>query len=96
MAYEVPRLGVELELKLPAYATATATAARDLSCVCDLHHSSQQRQILNPLGEARDQTYNLMVPSWICFHCAMIGTPQISLFMRTLVILHHSHPTDLI
>ena len=28
-----------------------------------LHHSSQQRQILNPLSQARDQTLNLMVPS---------------------------------
>ena len=44
---EVPRLGVELEQQPPAYATATATW--DLSLVCDLHHSSGQRQILNPL-----------------------------------------------
>ena len=50
---KVPRLGVESELQLPAYAAATATP--DLSCVCDLHHSSQQRQILNPLSEARDR-----------------------------------------
>ena len=34
---EVPRLGVESELQLPAY--STAIAIRDLSCVCDLHHS---------------------------------------------------------
>ena len=26
----------------------------DPSCVCDLHHSSRQRQILNPLSEARE------------------------------------------
>ena len=49
---EVPRLGVELELQLPAYSTTTAT--RDLSHVFDLHHSSRQQWILNPLGEARD------------------------------------------
>ena len=42
---EVPRLGVESELQLPAYATATAMP--DLSCVCDLHHSSWQCWILN-------------------------------------------------
>ena len=48
---EVPRLGVELELQL-AYATATAT--RDLSHVCNLHHSSWQRRILNLLSKARD------------------------------------------
>ena len=49
---EVPRLGVELKLELPAYTTATAT--QDLRHVCDLHHSSRQHQILNPLSEARD------------------------------------------
>ena len=46
----------------------TATATPDLSHVCDLHHSSQQSQILNPLSKARDQTPNLMVPNHICFH----------------------------
>ena len=48
---EVLRLGVESELQLLAYTTATATP--DLSHVWDLHHSSRQRQILNPLSEAR-------------------------------------------
>ena len=49
---EVPRLGVELELQLLAYITATATP--DLSHVYELHNSSQQHQILNPLNQARD------------------------------------------
>ena len=40
----------------------------DLSHVCDLHHSSQQRQILNPLNEASDQTYILMDASQIRYH----------------------------
>ena len=72
---EVPRLGVQSELQLLAYYT-TATATRDLSPVCDLHHSSWQCQILNPLSEARDRTHNLMVSSQIRFHCATMGTPQ--------------------
>ena len=55
---EVPRLGVELELQLLAYATATGTP--DPSCVCNLHHSSRQRQILNPLSKAGDRTCVLM------------------------------------
>ena len=71
---EVPRLGVELELLLLTCATAAATATQDLSRVCDLRHSSWQRWILNPLSEARDQTRDLMVPSQICFLCAMMGT----------------------
>ena len=58
------RLGVKSELQLPAYTTAT----QDPSCVCDLHCSSWQRQILNPLSKARDQTHNLMDTSQVCFH----------------------------
>ena len=49
---EVPRLGVKLELQQLSYITATAMP--DLSRVCDLHHSSWQRWILNPLSEARN------------------------------------------
>ena len=60
---EVPRLGVELELQLPAYATATAT--RDPSPISHQHHSSQQRQILNPLSAARDHTRILMDTSQV-------------------------------
>ena len=60
---EVPRLGVKLELQPLAYAITTATP--DPTCACNLHHSSWQRQILNPLSEARDRTRNLMVPRWI-------------------------------
>ena len=55
---EVPKLEVRLELQLPAYTIATAT--QDLSCVCNLHSSSQQRETLNPLMEARDGTCALM------------------------------------
>ena len=32
----------------------------DPSHICELHHSSRQRQILNPRSEARDQTPILM------------------------------------
>ena len=48
---EVPRLGVESELQLLAYTTVITMPG--LSLVCDLHHSSWQRQILNPLSEAQ-------------------------------------------
>ena len=60
---EVIRLGVESELQPPAYARAKAT--RDPSRVGNLHHSSQQCGILNPLSKGRDRTHNLMVPSQI-------------------------------
>ena len=71
---EVPRWEVGLELQLPAYATATAT--QDPSHICDLHHSSWQHQIPDPLSEARDQTCILMDTSQICFCCATTGTPS--------------------
>jgi len=48
----------------------------DPSRICDLHDSSGQHRILNPLSEARDQTLNLMVPSQICFLYATMGTPR--------------------
>ena len=51
---EVPRLGVESELQLLAYVTAIAT--QDPSHVCNLYHSLQQRWMLNPVIEARNQT----------------------------------------
>ena len=70
---EVPRLGVKSELQLPAH--TTATAAWDPSRVCDLHHSSRQRQILNPLSEARDWTRVLIDTSWIHYSWATAGTP---------------------
>ena len=54
---EVPRLGVESELQLLAYTTVTS----DPSHTDNLHCSSQQRQILNPLREAGDQ----MASSWM-------------------------------
>ena len=72
---EVPRLVFKSELQLPACATATATW--DLSCICELHYSSWQHQILNPLSKARDRTGNLIVPSQICFCCTMMETPDL-------------------
>ena len=62
---EVPRLGLKSELHLLAYATAIATW--DLSHICDLHHSSWQRRILNPLSRASDRTCVLMDTSWVCY-----------------------------
>ena len=70
---EVPRLGVELELQLPAY--SIATAMWDPSQVCNLHRSSQQCQILDPLSKARNRTHILMDTSQIPFQCTSMGTP---------------------
>ena len=45
---EVPKLGVESELQLLAY--TTAKAMQDLGRICNLHHSSWQCQIPEPLN----------------------------------------------
>ena len=80
---EVPRLGVELELQLPAYSTATAKP--DPSHVCNLHHSSWQPRIPDPLSKARDQIHILMDTSQIRFRCTTLGTPE-----PRLLILHNT------
>ena len=36
----------------------------NLSHICDLHHSSQQLWVLNPLSKARNRTHVLMDTSW--------------------------------
>ena len=71
------RPGVESE---PQPATAAAAAAQDLSLICDLHHSSRQCQILNPLSEARDWILVFMDTSHIHFRCATMGTPLLDDF----------------
>ena len=74
----VPRQWVELELQL--LASTTATAMPDRRFICDLHRSSCQRRILNPLREARDRTRNVMVPRGIHFRCATTGAPTMTSF----------------
>ena len=48
-------------LRLGAYAIATG----DPRCICDLHPSFWQHQILNLVSGARDQTCILMDMSWV-------------------------------
>ena len=63
-----------IEAVAPGYTTAIATP--DLSHIFNLHHSSPQCWMPNPLSEARDQTWVLMGASQIHFHWAMMGTPR--------------------
>ena len=77
---ELPRLGVKLELQLPAYTPAIAMC--DLGQVCDLHHSSRQGWILNPLIKARDWTHILMVTSQVLNQWATRGTPSLLHFLK--------------
>ena len=57
-----------------------------------LHHSSHQRQIPNPLSEARNRTCILMDDSQIRFPCATTGTPRKTLFNHKLLYLLHFVP----
>jgi len=71
----------------PAYSTATATP--DLSCVCNLHHSSQQCQILNLLSKTRDWTCILMDASHVHFHWTRMGTPPVfSFYLQSNLIVY--------
>ena len=71
---EVSRLGDRSELQPAAY--AAATGKQDTSHVCNLHHSSRQYQILNPMSKARDGTCILMDPSQVRFLRATTGTSR--------------------
>ena len=51
------QLGDESELQLPAHSNP--------SRVYNLHHSSEQRWILNPLSKARDQSHTFTDTSWV-------------------------------
>ena len=67
MAHGGSQTGVKLELQ-PA--GLHHSHIRSKLCL-DLHHSSWQHQILNPLREVRDR-----ICSRICFRCATVGTPH--------------------
>ena len=56
-------------------AYVTATAMQDLSLICDLYHSLQQCQILNPPSRTRYGTWIFTDTSWVHFCWATIGTP---------------------
>ena len=69
----------------PTY--TTATAMWDPSWVCDLHHSSWQHWILNPLSEARDQTCILVDTSWVPYCWATVRT---SPFLDERMMMWHA------
>ena len=85
---EVPRLGVESELQPPAYTTATAML--DPSRVCNLHHSSQQHQIFNPLNKARDQTHILTDASQDSFSLSHDGNSNMLFLILCMLTLSKS------
>ena len=85
--YGSSRLGVKLELQKPAY--PTATVMWDLNHVFDLHHSSGQHRIPNPLSEARDWTLVLMDTSRVRYHWGVMETPVFMLSFWSLECISH-------
>ena len=83
---EVPKLALKSELQLPPYTTAMATP--NPSHLCDLHHSLQQYQILNPLSEARDGTHVLVDTSWVLNPPNHHGNSWLHLLILMYLLLH--------
>ena len=81
----VPRLWVESDLQLPAYTTARATP--DPNRVYNLHHSSQQCWILNPLSKARDWTCVLMDTVWFITAEPQTHGNSMLLFLIRFIVL---------
>ena len=82
---KVPRLGIKSELQVPAYTTATTTW--DPSRVYNLHHSSWQHRIHDPLSKAGDRTLNLMDTGWIRLQWATMGTPNMLFIIHFCCLL---------
>ena len=73
------------------------TETWDLRCVCNLHYSSRQCWILNPLREAKDRTRVLMDTGQIHFHWFIVGTPVVCLLkFQNVVWLSGWYLIDLI
>ena len=68
-----------LTLQPQTYVTTTATP--DPSCICDLHCSLWQRQILNPPSEARDPTHILMDTSRVLYPLSQKRNSSKKLFL---------------
>ena len=74
-------------IRATALAYTTATATRDLSCVCDLQHSSRKHWIPNPLSKARDWTRILMDTSHDSFPLCHNGN-SLKFFKEDDIILY--------
>ena len=71
-------------IRTVAEAYSTATAMADPSCVCSLHHSSQQCPIFNPLSGARDQTH-ILIDTIGFLTCWAITTPHVNFNVKNHV-----------
>lgn len=70
VAPDIPGWFILIPSRYFVFFGAYTTATRNPSPICELHHRSQQRWILNPLSKARDRTRILLYTSRIHFHWA--------------------------
>ena len=81
------------------FAYGGSQAGGPISYSCWPMPAPRQRWILNPRSEARDRTRNIMVPSWICFRCAMTGTSSRFFLLWILNVFNcasiYKHTNDL-
>ena len=73
---EVPRLGG----LIGAVATGLCLSHSNTRSKPCLWPTPQLTALLNPLSKVRGLTHNLMVPGWMHFCCATMGTPWANLF----------------
>ena len=60
-----------------------SSGARDPSRSCNLQHSFSNTRSLNPLCQARNQTYILVLQRSHQSHCPTMGTPESSFWTGT-------------
>ena len=67
----------------------------DLSRIYELHHSSRQHQMLNPLSEARDRAHIVMDTRWVRFPSTKTETPQDPCLTSSQVMLFLDHTLNI-
>ena len=79
------------QIRAAAAGLPTATAITGLSCICNLHCSSQQLGILNPLNEARGCTCNLMLTilgSFLGLHLWCVEVPKLGVELELQLLAY--------
>ena len=79
---EIPRLGGPIGAAAAGLHHSHSHAGSQLHP--DRHHSSQQRQILNPQNKARHRTRVLTDTNRVHYGCVTMGTPSLSLSSHLL------------
>ena len=67
------------------------------SCSCWPVPQPQHHRVLHPLNKARGWTWVFMNTSWVCYHRAMTGPPNVeTLFLAFLFVCLGPHPRHMV